>query len=69
VHSSNGGIGVVNTITKQLNGETHGEFGANFGDFNTRELWGGNPPICRSRAIIAETRLQWVPSRGGRMTC
>jgi outer membrane cobalamin receptor len=37
---SNGGIGVVNIVTKQPDGTTKGEFGANYGDFNTRELWG-----------------------------
>jgi iron complex outermembrane receptor protein len=37
---SNGGVGVVNIVTKQPDGKTKGEFGANYGDFNTRELWG-----------------------------
>ena len=37
---TNGGIGVVNIITKQPDGKTHGEFGANYGKFNTREVWG-----------------------------
>ncbi len=37
---SNGGIGVVSIITKKPDGTTKGDFGVNFGSFNTRELWG-----------------------------
>ncbi len=37
---SNGGIGVVNVITKKPNGKVKGDFGISYGAFNTRELWG-----------------------------
>ncbi len=37
---SNGGVGVINLITKQPDGSSKGEFGVSYGDFNTRELWG-----------------------------
>ncbi len=37
---SNGGIGVINLITKQPDGSEKGDFGVSYGDFNTRELWG-----------------------------
>lgn len=37
---SNGGIGVVSLVTKKPDGTTKGEFGINYGSFNTRELWG-----------------------------
>lgn len=36
---SNGGVGVINLVTKQPDGTTKGEIGVSFGDFNTRELW------------------------------
>ena len=37
---SNGGIGVVNIITKRPDGTDRIEFGASYGTFNSRELWG-----------------------------
>lgn len=37
---SNGGIGVVSVVTKEPNGERKFEFGASYGSFNSRELWG-----------------------------
>jgi iron complex outermembrane receptor protein len=37
---SNGGIGVVNVITKKPNGTVKGDFGVSYGAFNTREIWG-----------------------------
>ena len=37
---SNGGIGVISIVTKKPDGTDKFEFGANFGSFNTRELWG-----------------------------
>ena len=37
---SNGGIGVVNVITKKPNGEVKGDFGVSYGSFDTREVWG-----------------------------
>lgn len=37
---SNGGIGVVNVITKQPDGTRKGDFGVSYGSFNTREVWG-----------------------------
>lgn len=36
---SNGGVGVINLITKQPDGTTKGEIGVSYGDFNTRDLW------------------------------
>jgi len=35
----NGGIGVVSIVTKRPDGTRKGEFGVNYGSFNTRELW------------------------------
>jgi outer membrane receptor for ferrienterochelin and colicin len=37
---SNGGIGVVNVVTKKPDGTRKGEFGVSYGSFATRELWG-----------------------------
>jgi iron complex outermembrane receptor protein len=37
---SNGGIGVISIVTKRPDGERGVEFGAQYGDFNTREIWG-----------------------------
>ncbi len=37
---SNGGIGIVNIITKRPDGSKKFEFGASYGSFNSRELWG-----------------------------
>ncbi|ADU12231.1 TonB-dependent receptor plug domain-containing protein [Asticcacaulis excentricus] len=37
---SNGGIGVVNVITKKPDGTKKGEFGVSYGSFETREIWG-----------------------------
>ena len=37
---SNGGIGVVNVVTKKPDGTTKGEFGVSYGSFATREVWG-----------------------------
>lgn len=37
---SNGGIGVISLITKRPNGDRKVEFGAQYGSFNTREIWG-----------------------------
>lgn len=37
---SNGGIGVVNVVTKKPDGTVKGDFGVSYGAFNTRELWG-----------------------------
>ncbi|ESQ89020.1 TonB-denpendent receptor [Asticcacaulis sp. AC460] len=37
---SNGGIGVVNVITKKPDGTRKGEFGVSYGSFATREVWG-----------------------------
>ncbi len=37
---SNGGIGVVNIITKRPDGTDKVEFGASYGSFNSREIWG-----------------------------
>lgn len=37
---SNGGIGVVNVITKKPDGTRKGDFGVSYGSFNTREVWG-----------------------------
>ncbi len=39
-YGSNGGIGVVSIVTKKPDGRTKGEFGVNYGSFDTRELWG-----------------------------
>lgn len=37
---SNGGIGVVSIITKRPDGNKRFEFGASYGSFSSRELWG-----------------------------
>jgi iron complex outermembrane receptor protein len=37
---SNGGIGVVSIVTKRPDGSRKFEFGASYGEFNSRELWG-----------------------------
>jgi outer membrane receptor protein involved in Fe transport len=37
---SNGGIGVVNIVTKKPDGTQKFEIGASYGSFNSRELWG-----------------------------
>lgn len=37
---SNGGVGVVNVISKKPNGTVKGDFGVSYGAFNTREVWG-----------------------------
>lgn len=37
---SNGGIGVVNVVTKKPDGTKKGEFGVSYGSFATREVWG-----------------------------
>jgi iron complex outermembrane receptor protein len=37
---SNGGIGVVSVVTKKPDGDRRFEFGASYGRFNTREIWG-----------------------------
>ncbi|MEO6217780.1 MAG: TonB-dependent receptor plug domain-containing protein [Sphingomonas sp.] len=37
---SNGGIGVVNIVTKRPDGGKRFELGASYGSFNSRELWG-----------------------------
>lgn len=37
---SNGGIGVVSLVTKRPDGTFKAEFGAQYGEFNTREVWG-----------------------------
>lgn len=37
---SNGGIGVVNIVTKRPDGSNKVEFGASYGSFSSRELWG-----------------------------
>jgi outer membrane receptor for ferrienterochelin and colicin len=39
-YGSNGGVGVVSIVTKAPDGTTKGEFGVNYGSFDTRELWG-----------------------------
>jgi outer membrane receptor protein involved in Fe transport len=39
-YGSNGGVGVVSIVTKSPDGTTKGEFGVNYGSFDTRELWG-----------------------------
>ncbi len=39
-YGSNGGIGVVNIITKKPDGTRKGEFGISYGSFETREIWG-----------------------------
>lgn len=39
-YGSNGGVGVVSVVTKAPDGTTKGEFGVNYGTFDTRELWG-----------------------------
>jgi iron complex outermembrane receptor protein len=37
---SNGGIGVVSIATKRPDGTSKFEFGANYGSFDTRDIWG-----------------------------
>lgn len=37
---SNGGIGVISLVTKRPDGTDRVELGAQYGSFNTRELWG-----------------------------
>jgi iron complex outermembrane receptor protein len=37
---SNGGIGVISLVTKRPDGTSKFEFGAQYGAFNTREIWG-----------------------------
>lgn len=37
---SNGGIGVINLVTKRPDGTNRVELGASYGAFNSRELWG-----------------------------
>lgn len=37
---SNGGIGVISIVTKKPDGTKKFEFGATYGAFNTREIWG-----------------------------
>ncbi|MFN3452939.1 MAG: TonB-dependent receptor plug domain-containing protein, partial [Sphingorhabdus sp.] len=37
---SNGGIGVVSIVTKRPDGNKKFEFGASYGSFNSREVWG-----------------------------
>lgn len=37
---SNGGIGVISLVTKRPDGTNRFEFGAQYGSFNTREIWG-----------------------------
>jgi outer membrane cobalamin receptor len=37
---SNGGIGVISLVTKKPDGTKKFELGANYGSFNTREIWG-----------------------------
>jgi len=37
---SNGGIGVISLVTKRPDGNSRFEFGAQFGSFKTREIWG-----------------------------
>lgn len=37
---SNGGIGVISLVTKRPDGTDRFEFGAQYGSFNTREVWG-----------------------------
>ena len=39
-YGSNGGIGVVSVVTKRPDGTRKGDFGINYGSFDTRELWG-----------------------------
>jgi iron complex outermembrane receptor protein len=39
-YGSNGGVGVVSIVTKAPDGTNKGEFGINYGSFDTRELWG-----------------------------
>jgi outer membrane receptor protein involved in Fe transport len=39
-YGSNGGIGVVSLISKKPDGTRKGEFGASYGSFQSRELWG-----------------------------
>lgn len=37
---SNGGVGVINLITKQPDGTNKGELGVSYGQFDTQEMWG-----------------------------
>lgn len=37
---SNGGVGVVSLVTKKPTGEQKFEFGASYGSFSSREIWG-----------------------------
>lgn len=37
---SNGGIGVISLVTKRPDGTNRIELGAQYGEFNTREIWG-----------------------------
>jgi len=37
---SNGGIGVVSIVSKRPDGTRRGEFGASYGSFESREVWG-----------------------------
>ncbi|MEJ5978015.1 TonB-dependent receptor [Novosphingobium sp. PS1R-30] len=37
---SNGGIGVISLVTKRPDGTDRVELGAQYGEFNTREIWG-----------------------------
>ncbi|MFA7584850.1 MAG: TonB-dependent receptor [Novosphingobium sp.] len=39
-YGSNGGIGVISLVTKRPDGTNRFEFGAQYGSFNTREIWG-----------------------------
>ena len=39
-YGSNGGVGVVSVVTKSPDGTNKGEFGVNYGTFDTREMWG-----------------------------
>lgn len=39
-YGSNGGIGVVSIVSKKPNGTRKAEFGASYGSFQSRELWG-----------------------------
>jgi iron complex outermembrane receptor protein len=39
-YGSNGGIGVISLVSKKPDGTTKGEFGASYGSFKSRELWG-----------------------------
>ncbi|MDI1365046.1 MAG: TonB-dependent receptor plug domain-containing protein [bacterium] len=39
-YGSNGGIGVVSIVSKKPDGTRKGDFGASYGSFQSRELWG-----------------------------